>query len=123
MAIYSDLQSLRYNATFAKYNQLETMQEDFRLARKSFNIALVDFLQNEFSDNVQLKESFDSGSFTVIVSCTYWSEYRQQKLDDLFDTLKDLCKSIEVVPEFVADNDDDTKDIKSIFKVTANHRY
>lgn len=127
MTTYSALQTLRYNATREKYTQLETMEEDFRKSRKSFNIALVDFLQTEFSANVQLKDGLDSGCFDILVINNYWSGYRQQKLDDLYETLKDLCKTIEIVSEpvdgFLLARDQDIKDIKVIFKVTANHRY
>ncbi len=127
MAYYAQLDTLKYNSTLAKYDRLETMEEDLRLARKGFNIALLDYIQNEFAIHIQVLDSLDSTCFSIKVTSTYWSEYRQTKLDNLEETLKGLVKTLEVLPEFVPEktNEDGTveEDAQNIFKVSVNHRY
>ena len=126
MSYYNELKTLNYNATLAKYNQLETMQEDFRLTRKSFNIALVDYIQNEFSANIQLLESLDNSYFNIRVTNSYWSVYRQDKLDNLEETLKGLVKTLEIMPVFVPEytSEDGTTitETRNIFEVMVSHR-
>ena len=127
MAYYNQLETLNYNATLAKYNRLETMQEDLRLSRRAFNIALLDYLQNEFANDIQLLDSLDSVYFSFRVTSSYWSEYRQNKLDKLEETLKGLVKTLEVIPEFIPEftNEDGTTitEAQNIFKVAVSHQY
>ena len=123
---YTQLETLKNLATLAKYNQIEKLQEEFTSKRKAFNIALLDYLQNEFSDNVQVLDCLESGSFSIRVINSYWSDYRQTKLDRLEDDLKGLVRTLEVIPEFVpeyATEDGTTTEAQNIFKVTACHRY
>ena len=121
MAYYNQLENLTYNATLAKYNQLSIMQEEFKLARRAFNIDLLEYIQNEFANDIQITDCLDSVSFSIRVTSSYWSEYRQNKLDKLQETLKGLVKTLEVIPEFIPEftNEDGT----TIFKVMVSHQY
>lgn len=124
---YNKLETLKTLSTLAKYKQIEKLQEEFTSKRKAFNIALLDYVQHEFSDNVQVLNCLDSGSFSIRVVNSYWSDYRQSKLDELEDRLKGLVKTLEVIPEFVpeytSEDGTTTTEAQNIFKVTANHRY
>ena len=127
MSYYDQLDQLKYNATLEKYERLETMQEDFRISRKAFNIALLDYIQNEFSNDIQVLDCLDSSCFSIRVISTYWSDYRQSKLDKLEETLKGLVKTLDVIPEFIPEliSEDGTieVDAQNIFKVSVSHKY
>ena len=117
---HTPLETLKTHSTLAKYNQIEKLQEEFTAKRKAFNIALLDYLQTEFSDTVQVLNCLESESFSVRVFNSYWSDYRQTKQDTLADTLKGLVKTLEVIPEFVPE---DETEAQNIFKVIVYHRY
>ena len=127
MAYYNQLDELKHNTTIAKYEQIETLQENFRLLRKAFNISLLDYIQNEFSNDIQVLDCLDSSCFSIRVVSSYWSQYRQDKLDNLEETLKGLVKTLEVIPEFVPEftNEDGTTitEAQNIFKVAVSHQY
>jgi len=114
----SKLEVLKQSATLETFKDVEFLELAFNNKRQQFNIALVDYLQKEFSSTVSIKHDLDATYFSIEVTCYYWSEYREEKKEKLIDLISPLVKSMELYTDFIPD---DENEIKMIFKVSIYH--
>lgn len=115
--MYTSIDDLKNLQTVTSFNVLEQLKEDFLLEKRNLNIRLLEYLQYDYSSNLKIESDLNSYYFEVIVYCSYWSDYRQDKLDTLEDALKECCHRVEVIPQFVTADEK----YKQVFKVIFNH--
>lgn len=110
------IQDLNDVSTIAKSMKLRKTREDFTDSIKKFNTSLIEFLQYNFSDNIELKDGISSNYFNVIVNCFYWSEYKQEKLDQLSEQLENYVNSC-----YITRMDIHEDNVQYIFQVKITH--
>ena len=115
--MYTSINDLKSLQTVTTFNALEQLEDEFNLEKRNLNIKLLDYLQYEFSSKLQIDGDLDTPYFEVIVYCSYWSEYRQEKLDKLENELQGCCRRVTVVPDFITED----SQYKQVFKVIFVH--
>lgn len=115
--MHTSINDLKDLQTITTFNVLEQLREDFKTEKRNLNIKLLDYLQYEYSSKLQIDGDLHTSYFEVRVYCSHWSEYRQEKLDKLENLLRDCCRSVEVMSEFIPED----SEYKQIFKVIFNH--
>jgi hypothetical protein len=112
------IEDLNDVSTIAKAMNLKKTREDFNKSITKFNTLLLEFIQYNFSDNVELKDSVASNYFNIVVTNFYWSDYKQEKLDQLAEQLENYVSSCTITPIDIPENNDD---VKYVFRLKVIH--